>query len=190
MLQDHTEHRTSESGAVVRELYTTGGTYDVSDDLGARLLGEGKGHLEGEVPPKPEPRPLRGSDGRRPTLIGGKRFYDHVLDDPTPAPPVQRRGEDGRRPTLVGGKRVFGPVVQAPEAGVVEGKDAAVSFSADKGATWTEPEPVEEVFRSSADAETREPEPTDEELEDEAIALEGDPGDEDPNHESQESEED
>ena len=190
MLKGHAETKTTESGAEVRELYSAGCTYNVADELGARLLEGGKAYREGEDPPKPKPRPLRGSDGRRPTLIGGKRFYDHVLDDPTPAPPVQRRGEDGRRPTLVGGKRVFGSVVQAPEAGVVEGKDATVSFSADKGDTWTEQEPVEEVFRSSADAETRESDPTDEELEDEAVALESDPVDEDPNPEAPESEED
>lgn len=114
MLQNHTEPRTSKSGTVINHLYTAGGTYEVDEALGGKFLEEGKGYRDGEEPPTPEPLPLRGSDGRRPTLIGGKRFYNHVVDDPAPQPPKQTRGEDGRRPTLAGGKRIFG-VVEAPE---------------------------------------------------------------------------
>ena len=177
MLKGHAETKTTATGAPMRELYSAGCTYNVDDELGAKFLDEGLAHLEGDTPPGPVPQPLRGTDGRRPTLIGGKRFYDHVQDDPTPKDPVQARGEDGRRPTLVGGKRVFGSVVPTPEA--------------DAPAEPQEDDTLEgEFVRSSADAETREPEPTDEELDDEAIALEADDENEPHDPEALEPEED
>ena len=172
MLQNHTEPRTSESGAVVQNLYVAGATYEVDAELGARLLDERKAYPEGEEPPKPEPRPLRGTDGRRPTLIGGKRFYDHVIETPASVPPVQARGEDGRRPSLVGGKRIFGEVVPAEP---VTDSDPRSDEEIENEAIAIESDPVDDALEDSFD---------------DSPELDTEPEDDSPDPEAQEPEED